>query len=161
MTSIATSPDSKLHVLVSSNGAAQLWDLASGRYKKDLHGDGNLAVFSPDSNHIASVLGSENILLWRAGTGQLNELLGRFTAVNSVAFSPDSALLASASKFEAVRLWRVDTGECIQELGDHGDSVTSVAFSANSKLVTTFSGENIRSGRFRMARTCLSDIRVL
>lgn len=147
VTSLATSPDLKLLVSASRKGAPQLWDLASGRYIEDLHGYGGFVesvVFSPDSNYIASRSTDENISLWRADTGQLNELLGHLNPVISVAFSPDSSLMASASRNEAVRLWRVDTGECIQGLRSLGNSTSSLTFSADSKLVATSSGADIR-----------------
>ncbi|KAL6400991.1 hypothetical protein AUP68_16711 [Ilyonectria robusta] len=142
--SIITSPDLKVLVLVSLYGSPQLWDVASGRYINDLHGDGDLVVFSPDSNHLASRLDDNKILLWRADTGKLNELKGHLNPVESVAFSPDSVLMASVSGNEGARLWRVDTGECVQELIDYGDSTLSVTFSADSKLVAIASDEGLR-----------------
>ncbi|KAH7118224.1 hypothetical protein B0J13DRAFT_198848 [Dactylonectria estremocensis] len=50
-------------------------------------------------------------------------------------------VLVPAQGDGTVRIWRADTGKCVQELKGHDDSVTSVAFSHDSKLVASASDD--------------------
>jgi WD40 repeat protein len=61
-----------------------------------------------------------------------------------MAFLPNSRLLASASRDGTVRLWDTATGALQQTLQGHSDAVMSVAFSPDSELLASASGDKVR-----------------
>jgi WD40 repeat protein len=96
-------------------------------------------------------LASNNtIRLWNAATGAaLQTLEGHADTINAVAFSPDGKMLASASREDGffvelhgntVRLWDTATGATLQRLKGHLNMINAVAFSPDSKLVASASG---------------------
>jgi len=55
--------------------------------------------------------------------------------VNCVKFSPDGKFLAAASEETSVRIFDLAAGTQLCELKDHLTSVTSIAWSADSKFI--------------------------
>jgi WD40 repeat protein len=53
----------------------------------------------------------------------------------SLTFSPDGAVLASGHLSYTVRLWDTRTGRLLRTLSTHGDSVGSLAFSPDGKML--------------------------
>ena len=122
----------------------------------------NSVMFSPDSKLIVSGSWDNNVKIWDVATGTCTQTLeGHWNWVGSVAFSPNSELVASGSADNTVKIWDAATGLCTQTLEGHrhwirsgvnalwcaatglghSGSVNSVAFSPDSRLVTSGSDD--------------------
>lgn len=118
--SVAFSPDGKLLACGANNGLVLIWDVASGAIVRRL-----------------------------AGHDERKE-------VATVDFSPDGALIASGSQDKTLRLWNTRTWENIRTMSrwegrrrprpdaypDVDDSIESVAFSTDGRVVATGSEDN-------------------
>jgi WD40 repeat protein len=141
----------------SNDKTIKLWDAASGRPLRTLHGHTNFVIsvaFSPDGKVLASGSGDKTIKLWDVASGrQLRTLSGHAAPVFSVAFSPDGHVLASGSNDATIKLWDVPSGHEVRTLSGHTGWVMSVAFSPNGKVLASSSGDktiklwDVASGR--------------
>ena len=105
---VALSPDGRTLALVGSDGAVQLWDVATREpFAEPLQGLGtaNGVAFSPDGKTLA--IASGDVRLWDTTSLELRgePLRGHDGAVSSVAFSPDGETLASVGRDGTVWLW--------------------------------------------------------
>jgi WD40 repeat protein len=128
-----------------TTGQVKLWDAATRQEIAELAGHTSIvftAVFSPDSQTLATGSADHSVRLWEAATGKEKLVLtGHTEAVRSVAFSPDGALLASASTDKSVILWDTRTGEQQATLNGHEDEVRCVAFSPGGELLASGSAD--------------------
>jgi WD40 repeat protein len=109
----AFSPDGRLVVTASFDGAARVFDLRSGKQILLLEHGAPVyrAVFSPDGGRIATADEKGVVRLWDAKRGQLlYKLYGHDTEPRTITFSTDGDLLLSVVKAPdrgVVRLWDV------------------------------------------------------
>jgi RNA polymerase sigma factor (sigma-70 family) len=88
-----------------------VWDVASGRELRRIHGSAGPMALSPDEKTLAAAEG-KTILLWELASGmERGRFAGHRERIESLAFSPDGRLLASGSLDHTALVWDV-TGVC-------------------------------------------------
>jgi WD40 repeat protein len=161
---ITFSPDGKTIAVASglgeNNGAALLWDMATGKLLHTLsEPDGQVrkAVFSPDGTTLAtaSIIPRPQwhglVKLWDAKTGALRGVLptpNTMSSVTGLAFSPDGkTLVLSDESGVAVQMWDTATRVLQRTVAEHpsrwpnsgweGAVTTAVAFAPDGGLLAT------------------------
>ncbi len=147
------SPDGRRVVTVSQDGAARLWDAASGApvgtpIRHEVAVDS--AAFSPDGRLVVTASGDSTARLWDAASGApLGTPMRHEAGVTSAAFSPDGRLVVTASWDNTVRLWNAASGAPLGAPMRHEREVNAAAISPDGRLVVTASSP----GRARLWNT--------
>jgi WD40 repeat protein len=139
--SVAFSRDGHLLATASKDGAARLWDTATGtpRGSPLRHRDSvSVVAFAADGRTVATGSVDGTARLWDAETGRaVGEPLRHQGPVQSLDFSPDATLLVTGSFDGFVRLWDCRNGLPHGWPLRHPGDVTSVAFSPDGSLVAS------------------------
>jgi WD40 repeat protein len=157
-TSLALAPDKSWLATAGYDGAVRLWDVASGRLRRELKG-GESTVWtldlSPDGRTLAAAGEDKTIRLWDVPSGRLlRTLRGHERNVWEVRFSPDGRRLASAGFDKTVRLWDSATGAALGTLRDQEEAVVGLDWSPDGRLLASGGDdETIRIRRAADGRT--------
>jgi WD40 repeat protein len=155
MTQLAFSPDSKT---IAASGAAdpdaavRLYDVATGTLRATgvgpqyttwntgrLLGDG--LVFDADGQRIAAIAGENNIQIYDASTGNLQQVLSA-TGTQSILFTRDGKGLVSAHHDGSIVLWCASRGKQVATFRAHRDSVGYLRFNEDETLFTASSDDH-------------------
>jgi WD40 repeat protein/serine/threonine protein kinase len=154
--SAAFSPDGKTLAAADDDGAAKLWDTATGQEIVSLRGHDAFiwsVTWSPDGHKLATAGGGNRAKLWDAATGQiLATLEGHTKRVNSAVFSPDGKWLATCSDDGTTRLWDAATASEIVRIQNRTTLVRSLAISPNGKTLANGDGGTVRLWDARTGR---------
>lgn len=101
-------------------------------------------AFSPDGKVVASGDSTGSINLWDVKAKGLpkKKLTGHRDDVTAIAYSSDGTLLASGSGDGNIKLWSTDTGSLLGDLSGHVNTVNSVIFSPDNKLLISHSSRD-------------------
>jgi WD40 repeat protein len=142
LNAVAVAPGGKL-VAGASQSRVFLWDTATGKEVRQFHSHGSIhhvIQFSPDGKTLA--VGESNwITLYDVATGLARHQLGHTYAIFGMLFEPAGEKLYSfAAAFDPVlRVWNPRSGEQVQELKGHTAGLSSLAMSADGRLLATSS----------------------
>jgi WD40 repeat protein len=140
VTALAFDPSGARLAVGTSQGAIQLWDVATRTPRGDSAshaGSIRMLQFSPDGITLASGSTDKSAQIWNARSLEpIGHRLSHDGAVWSVEFSPNSRLLATASFDGTVRLWNA-AGALLGEPMRNDDMVYRAQFTSDgSRLVT-------------------------
>jgi WD40 repeat protein len=140
--SLAWSPDSQRLAAGSADGAVRIYDISTGELVSEFtehEGGVNSVAWSQDGRWLAAG-GLDNrgdleqsLYLWDLDSEESIPLAGHTGDVTGVAFSPDGKVLASSDEQGTIVLWDVITRDKVEQLTNHTDAVTSLAFNRVGK----------------------------
>jgi WD40 repeat protein len=129
-----------------------LWDVATGRRCQPCAGHDSPVcslAFAPDGTTLASGGGGVNgtLLVWDLKTGKPRcACPGHYAGVRSVAYAPDGKTIATGDGYGGggtggldarIRLWSLPEGRLLRDFHGHINSVTSLAFSPDGRLLAS------------------------
>lgn len=144
---VAISPDGRTYVTVRTDGSVQLREVATGTIRRTINDSAvssRQAAFAPDGRTLALPGSGDTVRLWDTATGTpLTTLtaghLGR--GILRVALGADGRTVVTSSNLDpTVRVHSLSTDRPRVTLpGSPGTSITGLAFSPDSRTVTTVS----------------------
>ncbi len=151
------SPDGKSIVSASADSVIKLWDIRTGKLKREFRGHRSYissCVFSPNGKMLAS--GGKRVRLWDINSGQLLRVFsgrekegpqiilyekGHNNIISSCCFSPDNKKLISSSWDKTIRMWDIKTGKLLKVYKGHTNNVNRCSFDLQGKQVATCSDD--------------------
>jgi RNA polymerase sigma factor (sigma-70 family) len=147
---LTITPDGKSLLSGGRDQVVLRWDLATGKETQ------RFAVHSAASAHLAFAADGKSMLsvtvpdgavrVWDVPSGKevqlldkIGKQLGNFLPT-SLALAPDGRLAAAVKDDKAVHIWDLVSGKQLRRFGGGGGSITSVAFSPDSKRLAAASG---------------------
>jgi WD40 repeat protein len=151
------SADGKRLLTGSIDGAAQIWEVASGREIATLLSPPNeqtspadggplqVARFSPDGSKALTADANGTMRLWDGHTGRpVGQVMRNNLSILSAVFSPDGRRIATGSMDKTARLWDVETTTEIAVMR-HDTYVLVLAFRPDGRqLLTGTEGAEVR-----------------
>jgi WD40 repeat protein/serine/threonine protein kinase len=137
--SASFNPDGRLLVTAGEDGAACIWETATGKLLRRLdHQDPvQVAAFSPDSSQVVTGTTKKTVRVWEVESGkELGTFVHGYDAIEMIAFSRDGRRVISAGQDRTVRVWDVATGKELSRIYSEAD-VRGVSLSPNRELAVT------------------------
>jgi WD40 repeat protein len=141
------SPDNKKLISADWHGV-HVWDTNTGRHLRkfgDPRGRQFQSIsFSEDGRTVALAMDQGDIDIWDVATGRRRHQfhIGRFS---SVILSPDGLLLAGLEMDDkdrqSMHLWNARTGKEIHRFQGHEDTIHSIKFSSDGKMLISASDD--------------------
>jgi WD40 repeat protein len=137
VTDVAVSADSRRYAASGEDGTVLVWNGS----RTDLVGHTatvDCVTFSGDGRTIVTGSADTDVRVWDAATGRTRRVLtpDGVSPVTSTAMSADGVLLAAAAGHD-IHLWNAATGTAVAVLKGHADTINSVAFSPDARLLAS------------------------
>jgi len=148
VSAVVFSLDGKLLASVSSDSTLKMWDVDFGevRYTLTGHPGVRAATFSPDGQTLVTA-DANNIVFSDLSTGKSKKTIRTASHIVALALSPDGKFLAVGSdplegSINNLELWEMPEGKSRGFLKGDTNYVYSLAFSADSSLLASASGDS-------------------
>jgi WD40 repeat protein len=140
-------PDGHRILTAGDDGAAQLWNMATGEraFTPLLHGSQvTHAAFNTDGHRLLTTSADGTVRVWDTATAgcpttMLKHLALGSNAVQRVSFDSSGGRVATASSDGTARVWDAETGEPLTPPLGHAAGLTDVSFSTDGRYVLTAS----------------------
>lgn len=146
VTSIALSKDDTFCVTASRDRCILRWDLRSEKrvhcHMQRMGGINNICL-SGDEQYIVSVGQDKKITFWglestdASHSQSLSSSRDDVDEGQVVVLSQDGKFIATGGTAGLVRLWEYESSQLIAEAAGHSGTITSIAFSADGKQITS------------------------
>jgi WD40 repeat protein len=149
--SLAISPDGKTIFSKQDREKVRVWDLQAGKLKGTLpiQSFADIRV-SPDGQVLMGTDAKGDINAWSLATGELVSIVAlsslpssSYRPLRAFAVSPSGRILATDNDSNGITLWNIKTGKLIHTLRGHANTVTSLAFSADSQILVSGGSEGL------------------
>jgi WD40 repeat protein len=145
---VAFSPRGDRIASTSVDGTIKIWDPQRGKETLTLEGPWERSRgidFSRDGNQLATASEDGNVRIWNATPFTDGVPAGRIlddgpAGPCGVVFSPDGRTLATAREDGRIQFWDAETGWETNTLPGHDRKVSSLAYSADGKLLASSGG---------------------
>ncbi|BDA71819.1 Pentapeptide repeat [Calothrix sp. PCC 7716] len=145
ISSLACTPDGKILVTGSDDGAVCLWEVASGREILTINKEHfywvNSVAISPNGKIIASA-GEKTVKLLSIGTGELLKIFfSHSDNVTDVTFAPNGKIIISSCYDGTINFWNIEQSKCIKTFIAHSAAVQTVVFSPSNEILASCSND--------------------
>lgn len=137
---VALSPDATTMATTTSNGALNVYDLASSSLVASIETRGKFGMcidYAPNNRSIATGHTGGGLFLFDTELGKLKHSLNQSDTIRAVRFSPASEVLASVGDSKIIQLHDVRTGEQIGQMSGHSNVITCVDWNQTGELLVT------------------------
>jgi WD40 repeat protein len=133
-------PNGKSLAAVAGDGSLGVWNLGTGKFRRRWASSdmARTVAYSPDGRLLAWAGDAGPIHLGSADGDERPRDVGEPFAT-CLAFSPDGKRLFDGTRSGAVRVWDVASGRDAVPFAAHGDRLTSLTFTPDSRTVVTTS----------------------
>jgi WD40 repeat protein len=142
----AFSPDGQRVVVPSTDKAARIWDVASGKQLAAFKGHNDEVIsasFFADGEWVLTVSADKTARTWRAAAGA-TLLQGHTNKLLQVSISMDGQRAVSVSSDKSVRIWDAISGREIASFRDPLDTPTRAAVSPDGQRLAIASSRAVR-----------------
>lgn len=124
------------------HGLGIVWDTGSGNRLNSLNG--TRGTFSPDNNHVLTLLESNNTAaFWNIRSGkQVHSFAAHKGTITSFDFSRNGTRLLTGSTDNSAIIWETATGKDLFRLEGHKGDLSAVTFSSTGRLAATGSEDD-------------------
>lgn len=136
------SADGRLLMTAGADGWVRIWDVGAGGAHEFCFERGlQLALFSPDSQHVLTATAEGAVALRALASGRIVGAWHHDGAVTVARFSPDGRLVVTGSDDHQAQVWDVKRGRVLVSFV-HLDKLRDACFSPDGRRVATASMDN-------------------
>lgn len=145
--SVEFNPDGNSFATGSWDNKILIWDLSTNQVERTLRSGNDFwdIAYNSTGDKLISAGGDRKVTVWEAATGRaLQNMVGHFTAVRSIAVSHDENYLVSGSGDAAnrIKIWNPNDGTLLDSLAEHTKAVLAMEFSPDDQILATGSIDN-------------------
>ena len=142
---LVVTPDGRLVISGSDDGALKVWELESGCELPPLTGHAspvNSVAVTPNGAFVVSASEDGTLEVWEISSGRhVRSFAGHADLVRAVAVTRDGTRIISASEDGTLKEWELASGEELRTFTGHALAVNAVVCSSNGRLAISASDD--------------------